>query len=46
MNLLLRRWRRWLLIMLAVLLALAGVGYGVLAASTSRSQVARAVIWG
>jgi CubicO group peptidase (beta-lactamase class C family) len=41
-----RRWRRWLLIALAALLALAGVGYGGLAASTSRSQLARAVIWG
>jgi len=46
MNLRLRRWRRRLLVMLAALLALAGVGYRVLAASTSRSQVARAVIWG
>ena len=45
MNLRVHRWRR-LLIMLAALLALAGVGYGVLAASTSRSQVARSVIWG
>jgi CubicO group peptidase (beta-lactamase class C family) len=41
-----RRWRRWLLLALAAVLALAGVGYGVLAASTSRSQLARAVIWG
>jgi hypothetical protein len=46
MNLRLRRWRRRLLITLAALLALGGAGYGVLAASTSRSQVARAVIWG
>jgi CubicO group peptidase (beta-lactamase class C family) len=45
MNLRVHRWRR-LLIILAALLALAGVGYGVLAASTSRSQVARSVIWG
>jgi CubicO group peptidase (beta-lactamase class C family) len=41
-----RRWRRWLLIALAALLALAGVGYGGLAASTSRSQLARAILWG
>jgi CubicO group peptidase (beta-lactamase class C family) len=41
-----RRWRLPLLIALAVLLALAGVGYGALAASTSRSEIARAVIWG
>jgi hypothetical protein len=41
-----RRWRRWLLVGLAALLALAAVGYGVLAVSTSRSQLARAVIWG
>jgi CubicO group peptidase (beta-lactamase class C family) len=40
------RWRRWLLIALAALLVLVGVGYGVLAASTSRSQLARAVLWG
>jgi CubicO group peptidase (beta-lactamase class C family) len=40
-----RRWRRWLLLGLAVLLALAAVGYGGLAASTSRSQLARAVLW-
>jgi CubicO group peptidase (beta-lactamase class C family) len=40
------RWRRWLLLVLAALLALVGVGYGVLAASTSRSQLARAVLWG
>jgi CubicO group peptidase (beta-lactamase class C family) len=46
MNLRLRRWRRRLLITLAALLALVGVGYGVLAASTSRFQLARAVIWG
>jgi hypothetical protein len=41
-----RRWRRRLLIALAVLVAVARVGYGALAVSTSRSQVARAVIWG
>jgi CubicO group peptidase (beta-lactamase class C family) len=41
-----RRWRRRLLVALAALLALAGVGYGGLAASTSRSQLARAVVWG
>ena len=40
-----RRWRRWLLVALAALLALAGGGYGALAASTSRSQLARAVVW-
>jgi CubicO group peptidase (beta-lactamase class C family) len=40
------RWRRWLLIALAALLVLVGGGYGVLAASTSRSQLARAVLWG
>jgi CubicO group peptidase (beta-lactamase class C family) len=39
-------WRRWLLVGLAALLALVGVGYGGLAASTSRSQLARAVLWG
>jgi hypothetical protein len=31
---------------LAGLLVLAGVGYAALAASTSRSQLARAVLWG
>jgi hypothetical protein len=46
MTLRLRRWRRRLLITLAGLLVLVAVGYGVLAASTSRSQLARAVIWG
>jgi CubicO group peptidase (beta-lactamase class C family) len=38
-------WRRWLLVGLAGLLALVAVGYGGLAASTSRSQLARAVLW-
>jgi len=38
----LRRWQRRLLITLA----LVAVGYGALATSTSRSQPARAVIWG
>ena len=46
MNPRLRRWRRRLLITLATLLALAAVGYGMLVASTSHSQLARAVIWG
>jgi CubicO group peptidase (beta-lactamase class C family) len=41
-----RGWQRWLLIALAALLALVGVGYAALAASTSRSQLARAVLWG
>jgi CubicO group peptidase (beta-lactamase class C family) len=41
-----RRWRRRLLVALAALIALAGVGYGGLAALTSRSQLARAVVWG
>jgi CubicO group peptidase (beta-lactamase class C family) len=41
-----RGWRRWLLLGLAVLLALAGATYGGLVAATSRSQLARAVIWG
>jgi CubicO group peptidase (beta-lactamase class C family) len=41
-----RRWRRWLLLGLAVLLALAAVGYGGLVAATSRSQLARAIVWG
>jgi CubicO group peptidase (beta-lactamase class C family) len=41
-----RRWRRWLLLALAALLALVGGGYAALAASTSRSQLARAVVWG
>jgi hypothetical protein len=39
-----RRWR--LLAALAVVPGLAAVGYGVLAGSTSRSQLARAVVWG
>jgi CubicO group peptidase (beta-lactamase class C family) len=39
-------WRRWLLLALAALLVLAWVGYAALAASTSRSQLARAVLWG
>src|SRR5262245_6612571 len=38
--------RRRLLIALAALLALGALGYGTLGASTSRSQLARAVIWG
>jgi hypothetical protein len=42
MSLRLRRWQRRLLITLA----LVAVGYGALATSTSRSQPARAVIWG
>ena len=41
-----RRWQRWLLTVLVALLALVGMGYGMLAASTSRSQLARAVLWG
>ncbi len=41
-----RRWRRSLLLALAALLALVAAGYGALAASTSRSQLARAVLWG
>jgi CubicO group peptidase (beta-lactamase class C family) len=40
-----RRWRRWLLLVVG-LLVLVGVGYGGLVASTSRSQLARAVVWG
>jgi CubicO group peptidase (beta-lactamase class C family) len=39
-------WRRWLLVALAALVALVAAGYGALAASTSRSQLARAVLWG
>jgi CubicO group peptidase (beta-lactamase class C family) len=39
-------WRRWLLVALAALLALVTIGYGALAASTSWSQLARAVLWG
>ena len=39
-----RRWRRCLVVV--GLLVLAGVGYGELVASTSRSQLARAVLWG
>jgi CubicO group peptidase (beta-lactamase class C family) len=39
-------WRRWLLLVVVALLALAGATYGGLAASTSRSQLARAVLWG
>jgi len=46
MSLRLRRWRRRLLLALAALLALVGVGHGALAASTSRSQIARSVLWG
>jgi CubicO group peptidase (beta-lactamase class C family) len=42
----LRGWRRWLLLALAALLVLAGATYGGLVAATSRSQLARAVIWG
>lgn len=45
MTLRMRGWRRWLLA-LAGLLVLIGVGYGALAASTARSQLARAVLWG
>jgi CubicO group peptidase (beta-lactamase class C family) len=41
-----RGWRRWLLVALAALLALVGVGYGGLVAATARSQLARAVLWG
>jgi hypothetical protein len=41
-----RRRRRRLLAALAVVLGLAAVGYGVLAGSTPRSQLARAVVWG
>jgi CubicO group peptidase (beta-lactamase class C family) len=41
-----RRGRRWLLITLATLLVVVAAGYGGLAASTSRSQLARAVVWG
>jgi Beta-lactamase len=40
------RRRRRLLVVLAVLVALAAVGYGELAVSTSRSQLARAIVWG
>ena len=40
------RWRRWLLVALAALLALVGATYGGLVAATSRSQLARAVLWG
>jgi CubicO group peptidase (beta-lactamase class C family) len=40
------RWRRRLLSALLALLVLGAMGYGVLAASTSRSQLARAVLWG
>lgn len=40
MTLRLRRWQRRLLI------TLVAVGYGALATSTSRSQLARAVLWG
>jgi len=46
MSLRLRRWPRRLAITLAGLLVLVAVGYGALAASTSRSQLARAVLWG
>jgi CubicO group peptidase (beta-lactamase class C family) len=38
-------WRRRLLIALVALLALAGTIYGGLVATTSRSQLARAVLW-
>jgi hypothetical protein len=41
-----RRQRRRLLAARAVVLGLAAVDYGVLAGCTSRSQPARAVIWG
>jgi hypothetical protein len=39
-----RRWRRWLLLALVGLVVLVGVGYGGLVASTSRSQLARAIV--
>jgi CubicO group peptidase (beta-lactamase class C family) len=41
-----RRRRRWLVLALVALLVLIAGGYGVLAASTSRSQLARAIVWG
>jgi CubicO group peptidase (beta-lactamase class C family) len=41
-----RRWRRWLLLALVGLVVLVGVGYGGLVAATSRSQLARAIVWG
>jgi hypothetical protein len=41
-----RRRRRRLLAALVVVLGLAAVGYGVLAGSISRSQLARTVVWG
>jgi CubicO group peptidase (beta-lactamase class C family) len=41
-----RRWQRRLLVGTGVVLVAAGAAYGGLAASTSRSQLARAVVWG
>jgi CubicO group peptidase (beta-lactamase class C family) len=40
-----RRWRRRLLVIAGVVVVLVGAAYGALAASTSRSQLARAVVW-
>jgi CubicO group peptidase (beta-lactamase class C family) len=40
-----RRWRRRLLVIAGVVVVLLGAAYGGLAASTSRSQLARAVVW-
>ena len=40
-----RRWRRRLLVIAGVVVVLVGAVYGGLAASTSRSQLARAVVW-
>ena len=41
-----RRVWRWLLLGIAVVVALAGAGWAGLTAATSRSQLARAVVWG
>jgi hypothetical protein len=37
-------WRRWLLVALVALLALAGTTYGGLVAATARSQLARQTV--
>jgi CubicO group peptidase (beta-lactamase class C family) len=40
------RLRRWLLVGIAVVALLAGAGWAGLVAATSRSQLARAIVWG
>jgi CubicO group peptidase (beta-lactamase class C family) len=40
------RWRRWLVLVVVAVAVLAGAGWAGLVASTSRSQLARSVVWG